>query len=189
MNELDSLYGETILTYAQNPSGKVAANTDAYNELKACSNGSTNGCSSSKSGTKTGGKGSDGGTNPADKNATNPGVCSHQFNPTCGDEITLRAIINDDIIQEIEWIGEGCSISLASASVLTDLITGRTTTDAMDLIKLFLSLMNSKGEGVDAESEEKLEDAAIFQSVSTFPMRIKCALISWMALKDSILNN
>ena len=95
---------------------------------------------------------------------------SHQFNPTCGDEATVHAEISDSephTIERLVWDGHGCSISQASLSVM--------------------ELMESRGAGLQDEAkEEKLEDAVVFQGVSKYPMRIKCALLGWEGMRDSV---
>jgi nitrogen fixation protein NifU and related proteins len=77
----------------------------------------------------------------------------------------------------------GCSISQASTSVLTDLVIGRSVTDAMAIHEEFLALMQGKGQ-VEPD-EEVLEDGIAFAGVAKFPARVKCALLSWMAWKDA----
>ena len=115
---------------------------------------------------------------------------SHQFNPTCGDEATIHVEVSDDephTIKRLVWDGHGCSISQASLSVMVDLVDGKTVDEAMDLEQTFHKLMESRGAGLyDENLEEKLCDAVVFQGVSKYPMRIKCALLGWEGLKDSI---
>ncbi len=115
---------------------------------------------------------------------------SHQVNPTCGDEATIHVEVSDDephTIKRLVWDGHGCSISQASLSVMVDLVDGKTVDEAMDLEQTFHKLMESRGAGLDDENlEEKLGDAVVFQGVSKYPMRIKCALLGWEGLKDSI---
>jgi len=107
----------------------------------------------------------------------------YHVNPTCGDEVTLRVKLDDGVIQDLSYESQGCSISQASASVLYDLVQGKSVEDAMALHEEFLALMQSKGE---IEPDEKiLEDAVAFAGVSKYPARIKCALLSWMAWKDA----
>ena len=115
---------------------------------------------------------------------------SHQFNPTCGDEATIRVEVSKDEphrIELLEWDGHGCSISQASLSVMTDLVEGKTVEEAMSLGAIFHKLMESRGRGLadDAENEQ-LEDAVVFQGVSKYPMRIKCALLGWEGMKDAV---
>lgn len=115
---------------------------------------------------------------------------SHQFNPTCGDEVTVHVEISKDEphrIESIVWDGQGCSISQASLSIMVDLVEGKTVDEAMKLFNEFHTLMQSRGAGVDDEQiEDDLEDALVFQGVSKYPMRIKCALLGWEGLKDSM---
>ena len=115
---------------------------------------------------------------------------SHQFNPTCGDEATIHVEVSDDepyTIKRLVWDGHGCSISQASLSVMVDLVDGKTVDEAMDLGQTFHKLMESRGAGLDDDAlDDKLGDAVVFQGVSKYPMRIKCALLGWEGLKDSI---
>jgi len=113
----------------------------------------------------------------------------HHVNPTCGDEVTLRVHLSDAalgdtaVIEDVSYESQGCSISQASASVLTDLVIGKKVEEAFAIQEKFLELMQSKGES--AGDEAVLEDAVAFAGVSKFPARVKCALLSWMALKDA----
>ena len=113
----------------------------------------------------------------------------HHVNPTCGDEVTLRVHLTepglgqDALVSDVSYESMGCSISQASASVMSDLVIGKTVGEALKVGDVFLELMQSKGE---AEGDEDvLEDAVAFSGVSKFPARVKCALLSWMALKDA----
>ena len=115
---------------------------------------------------------------------------SHQLNPTCGDEITLRAVLGDltgngTRVDGISWEGQGCSISMASASVLTDLMAGMPRDEAMKLVENFREVMRSRGT-VEAD-EEVLGDAAAFSGVSRYPARVKCAMLAWVALEEAVL--
>ncbi len=107
----------------------------------------------------------------------------HHVNPTCGDEITLRVKLDGQKVSDVSYDSAGCSISQASASVLTDLVIGRSVADGMAAHKEFLTLMQSKGTG--NPDEDVLEDAVAFAGVSKYPARVKCALLSWMAWKDA----
>jgi nitrogen fixation protein NifU and related proteins len=105
----------------------------------------------------------------------------HHVNPVCGDEVTLRVTLKDvggeAVVEDVSYDSLGCSISQASASVMSDLVIGRPVSQA------FLELMQSKGEG--QPDEDVLEDAVAFVGVSKYPARIKCALLGWMAWKDA----
>lgn len=111
---------------------------------------------------------------------------SHQYNPTCGDEITLRLARNGDYITAISWEGDGCSISMAAASVLTDIVDGGISeTDLLTMVDNFREVMRSRGtiEG----DEDVLGDAAAFSGVSRYPARVKCAMLSWVAAEEALL--
>jgi nitrogen fixation NifU-like protein len=111
----------------------------------------------------------------------------HHVNPTCGDEVTLRVRLIEGQIAELGWEGEGCSISQASTSVMSDLVTGKPVHDAIALQAKFLELMQSRGEAELTEAdEEELEDAVAFEGVSKYPARVKCALLGWMAMKSAV---
>ncbi|MGY1685353.1 MULTISPECIES: Fe-S cluster assembly sulfur transfer protein SufU [unclassified Geodermatophilus] len=110
----------------------------------------------------------------------------HHVNPTCGDEVTLRVHLDGETIADVSYEGMGCSISQASVSAMYDLVVGRPVTDALATGDSFMTLMQSKGDSaVAAQLEDELEDAVAFAGVSKYPARIKCALMSWMALKDA----
>jgi nitrogen fixation protein NifU and related proteins len=111
----------------------------------------------------------------------------YHVNPTCGDEVTLRVALKDvdgeAVVDDVSFESLGCSISQASASVMTDLVIGKSVSEAMRIGDAFLELMQSKGRLEPAE--DVLEDAVAFAGVSKYPARIKCALLGWMAWKDA----
>jgi len=111
----------------------------------------------------------------------------HHVNPVCGDEVTLRVTLKDvdgePVVQDLSYDSLGCSISQASASVMSDLMIGRPVGEAMRISQVFLDLMKSRG--ADVPDEDVLEDAVAFAGVSKYPARIKCALLAWMAWKDA----
>ena len=111
----------------------------------------------------------------------------HHVNPTCGDEVTLRVHLEGEgtsaVVRDVSYDALGCSISQASASVLTDLVIGQPVDEAMSVHQTFLELMQGKGK-VEPD-EDVLEDGIAFAGVAKFPARVKCALLSWMAWKDA----
>jgi len=111
----------------------------------------------------------------------------HHVNPTCGDEVTLRVHLaahdGAPVVADVSYDAEGCSISQAAASVLTELVIGKPVEEAMRIHGEFLTLMQGKGR-VEPD-EEVLEDGVAFAGVAKFPARVKCALLSWMAWKDA----
>jgi len=111
----------------------------------------------------------------------------YHVNPTCGDEVTLRVALKDvdgePVVEDVSFDSLGCSISQASASVMSDLVIGKPVGEAMKVGDAFLELMQSKGQL--EPDEDVLEDAVAFAGVSKYPARIKCALLGWMAWKDA----
>jgi nitrogen fixation NifU-like protein len=109
----------------------------------------------------------------------------HHVNPTCGDEVTLRVRLDGagDTVADISYEAQGCSISQASTSVMSDLLIGRPISDAMTVADSFLQLMQSRG-SIEPD-EAQLEDAVAFAGVAKYPARVKCALLGWMAWKDA----
>jgi nitrogen fixation NifU-like protein len=111
----------------------------------------------------------------------------HHVNPTCGDEVTLRVRLDGDMIAELGWVGEGCSISQASTSIMTDLVTHAPIENALQLQESFLALMQSQGHSTLTDAQtDALDDAIAFEGVSKYPARVKCALLGWMAMKAAI---
>ena len=111
----------------------------------------------------------------------------HHVNPTCGDEVTLRVKLADGEIADLGWDGEGCSISQASTSVMSELVVGKPIDEAMALQQRFLELMQSRGQAELSEADaDELDDAVAFEGVSKYPARVKCALLGWMAMKSAV---
>lgn len=109
---------------------------------------------------------------------------SYQINPTCGDEIRLRVKLDNDVITDVSYEALGCSISQASASVLTDLVVDRSVAEAMQVLAAFQEM--AQGRGTVEPDEAVLGDGVAFAGVAKYPARVKCALLSWMAFKDAV---
>ncbi len=109
----------------------------------------------------------------------------HHLNPTCGDEITLRVRLDGDRVADVSYEGQGCSISQAATSVMTDLVLGRKVDEALQVQEAFLDMMQSRG-AADPD-EDVLEDGIAFAGVARYPARVKCALLGWMAWKDATM--
>jgi nitrogen fixation NifU-like protein len=110
----------------------------------------------------------------------------YQVNPTCGDEVKLRVTLKpgvdgEAVVDDVSYESLGCSISQASASVMSDLVIGKPVSEGMRIGDAFLELMQSKGQL--EPDEDVLEDAVAFAGVSKYPARVKCALLGWMAWK------
>jgi len=107
------------------------------------------------------------------------------YNQLCGDRVTVYLIVgNDDRIADIKFEGKGCAISQASASLMTDMIVGRTVAEAEKLMGGFLELV--KGENVVDLNDDDRERLDVMAGVSAFPMRVKCATLAWHTMKSAL---
>ncbi|MCP1145719.1 Fe-S cluster assembly sulfur transfer protein SufU [Lysinibacillus endophyticus] len=105
-------------------------------------------------------------------------------NPTCGDRIHLTLKINDGIVEDAKFDGEGCSISMSSASMMTEVIKGKKLDEALELADIFSKMML----GEDYSDKYDLGDVEALQGVSKFPARIKCATLAWKAMEKGVKN-
>jgi nitrogen fixation NifU-like protein len=112
----------------------------------------------------------------------NPTVAVDQNNPLCGDEIHLELNIVDGTVTEIAHTGEGCSISQASMSMMSEALVGKSLEDALEVVEHFRMVMHGSEQG----DEDRLGDAIALEGVAKYPVRVKCALLGWMAAKDAI---
>jgi nitrogen fixation NifU-like protein len=103
-------------------------------------------------------------------------------NPTCGDVIRLTVDIESDKIKDIAFSGHGCTISTASSSMMTELVLGKTTEEALALAEMFSKMVT----GEEIVDPDVLGDAQFLKGVAKFPQRVKCATLSWNALKKAI---
>ncbi|WP_027633319.1 Fe-S cluster assembly sulfur transfer protein SufU [Clostridium hydrogeniformans] len=114
----------------------------------------------------------------------NPNTIELGHNPSCGDEISLEMKFNGDLIEDASFIGSGCAISQASTSIMIDLIKGKSKEEALNLVETFIGMI--KREIKNDEDLEILEDAMAFKNISNMPARVKCAVLAWHTLKESI---
>ena len=105
----------------------------------------------------------------------------HHYNPVCGDELTVGLRLDGDRVAGVAVRGAGCSISQASASVMSEQVIGRSVPEALEVAEGFRRLMHGEGEA----EEELLGDGIAFKGVARYPVRVKCALLGWMAFKDA----
>ncbi|MFD1039655.1 Fe-S cluster assembly sulfur transfer protein SufU [Virgibacillus byunsanensis] len=123
------------------------------------------------------------------KNPRNRGVVEgdalsiEMNNPTCGDRIQLQLKVEDEIVKDAKFDGEGCSISMSSASMMTQVIIGKKLDDALKMSRAFSQMM--LGEDIDVEGLD-LGDIEALQGVSKFPARIKCATLAWKAMEKGV---
>jgi nitrogen fixation NifU-like protein len=104
-------------------------------------------------------------------------------NPLCGDRLTLWLRMDGDVIGDISFVGEGCAISKASASIMTSEVKGKTRAEAEEMFERFHALVTGNA---GAEDEQKLGSLRVFSGVSRFPIRVKCASLSWHALRAAL---
>ncbi|MCY7326140.1 MAG: SUF system NifU family Fe-S cluster assembly protein [Microbacteriaceae bacterium] len=121
-----------------------------------------------------------------DRVLSSPDVERSERNPTCGDEITVQIAFEpgSDRIAEVGWQGAGCSISMASASMLAEIATGLTAAELVAKVAAFREMMRSKGGG--EPNEDVLGDAIAFHGTSKYVMRVKCAMLGWVAAEAAV---
>lgn len=104
-------------------------------------------------------------------------------NPTCGDRISLQLKLKDGVIEQARFVGEGCSISMASASMMTEAVKGKTAEEALAIAEAFSAMMTGD------EPDFEYEDLIALSGVTKFPARIKCATLAWNAMKKGVLEH
>lgn len=121
-------------------------------------------------------------SNPRHAGELQTGCMVDLNNPTCGDVIRLTVELDGDKISNIAFSGHGCTISTASASMMTVAVLGKTKAQAIELAKLFSAMVT----GEEDERQEALGDAQFLAGVSKFPARVKCSTLAWNALKKAL---
>lgn len=97
------------------------------------------------------------------------------YNPLCGDKVTIFVKLEGNIVKDVAFQGAGCAISTASASMMTEILKGKTVDEAEDIFANFHNLITGK----DTVDEDRLGKLAVFSGVREFPMRVKCATLAW----------
>ncbi len=122
--------------------------------------------------------------NPKNKGLknTDPYHLVHLTNPSCGDDMRVEIVVENGRVIDVRQDGKGCSICLSSASVMSELLIGKTVEEAKDIIQSFYSMV--KGE--ELPDEDKLEEAIAYNGVRDFPARIKCATLAWKCVERAI---
>ncbi len=112
----------------------------------------------------------------------------HHVNPTCGDEVTLRVELSgegaDAVVRDVSYQAQGCSISVASTSVLAEEVTGRPLPETLATFASMRAMLTSRG--TDPGDAEVIGDGVAFAGVSKYPARVKCALLGWTAFTDAL---
>lgn len=121
--------------------------------------------------------------NPRNRGSVSDNALTLEMNnPTCGDRIEVHLTLEGDLIKDIKFEGEGCSISLASASMMTQAVKGQKIADAIKMSDTFSQLMLGE---IDDLSDQDMGDAEALQGVSKFPARIRCATLAWKAIEKA----
>lgn len=107
----------------------------------------------------------------------------HMNNPSCGDDVHLYLRIADGVIEDLKFVGQGCSISQASISMMTDLVKGRSADEARRIARRFTEMMHGDA---DAARDRLLGQARALAGVARFPVRVKCALLGWNAMEEGL---
>ena len=105
------------------------------------------------------------------------------LNPTCGDHIWLKLKVEDGVIVDGSFVGEGCAVSQASADMMLDLIIGKSKDEALRLADIFLRMIQGKA---SEEEMEELEESSILADVAHMPARVKCACLGWHTAKEML---
>jgi len=125
------------------------------------------------------------------KKLENPDRAANGYNPICGDKITLFLQLTnsgnpgESLITDVGFLGSGCAISKASASMMTQSIKGKSQAEAEELFSAFRNMI-TKAPGSDEHNYDKLGDLSILSGVSNYPSRVKCAILSWHALRAAL---
>ncbi|MED4402970.1 Fe-S cluster assembly sulfur transfer protein SufU [Metabacillus fastidiosus] len=120
--------------------------------------------------------------NPRNKGVLDDSLTIDMNNPTCGDRIRLTLKLEEGIVKDAKFEGEGCSISMSSASMMTQAIKGQSMDTALKLSSIFSNMMQGK----EYDDSIDLGDIEALQGVAKFPARIKCATLAWKAMEKGI---
>lgn len=124
------------------------------------------------------------GRNTENKREVSPcDVKKRGVNHSCGDEITISLRVRDGVIDDIAFLGDGCMISMASTSIMIDLVKGKPVEEAKELVDIFIRMIKRN---VTEEEIQKLGDGLVFQNIQNMPARVKCATLAWHTLEEII---
>ncbi|MFM8868091.1 MAG: Fe-S cluster assembly sulfur transfer protein SufU [Ilumatobacteraceae bacterium] len=115
-----------------------------------------------------------------------PAVSVEGHNPLCGDEIRIFLDVKDGVVTDVKFSGSGCSISQSSASMMTNAVKGKSVEDVKAIVRKFKHMMTVEDDETPVDENVKLGDLEALQGVVKFPVRIKCATLSWNTLVDAL---
>jgi nitrogen fixation NifU-like protein len=113
---------------------------------------------------------------------------AHGHNPLCGDKLDVHLKVRDGIVEDVKFEGAGCAISVASASLMTEALKGKTEAEAKELFETFHALITSE-DGVTPEQLDELDKLAVFSGVRDYPLRVKCATLGWHTMNAALENS
>ncbi len=113
---------------------------------------------------------------------------AHGHNPLCGDKLDVHLKVKDGVVEDVKFEGAGCAISVASASLMTEVLIGKTEAEANALFEKFHALITSD-EDVTLEQLEELDKLAVFSGVRDYPLRVKCATLGWHTMHAALENS
>lgn len=118
----------------------------------------------------------------------NPSYTAEAYNPLCGDQITLFLLTKEQIITKVTFQGHGCAISTASASIMTELLIGKTIIEALELFKDFINILSDNKEAIKSTTKNnKLPEKLLaLLGVKNYPARVKCATLAWHTLNSAL---
>ena len=124
------------------------------------------------------------------RNFGRPETCDHEAkgnNPLCGDKVTVYVSVADDVIENVQFEARGCAISVASASMMTELVKGKTVAEAERLFQSFQHLCTDETEPTaPAGLEDEMDSLQVLSGVRAFPMRVKCATLAWHTMSAAL---
>lgn len=113
---------------------------------------------------------------------------AHGHNPLCGDKLDVHLKVRGGIVEDVKFEGAGCAISVASASLMTEALKGKTEAEAKELFETFHALITSE-DGVTPEQLDELDKLAVFSGVRDYPLRVKCATLGWHTMNAALENS
>ena len=123
---------------------------------------------------------------PRNKREISGAQSAEGYNPLCGDRATVYVALDGDVVRDVSFVGQGCSISTASASMMTEALKGKTKAEVEALFERFHALVTAPPDQAERNAAPELGKLAVFSGVCEFPARVKCASLAWHTLKSAL---
>lgn len=123
---------------------------------------------------------------PRNKREISGARSAEGYNPLCGDKATVYVSLDGDVVKDVSFVGQGCSISTASASMMTEALKGKTKAEVDALFERFHAMVTAPPDKPEENAAPELGKLAVFAGVCEFPARVKCASLAWHTLKAAI---